>query len=53
MEKILILGGSGLVGRALINEFKEGYDVYGTFASSAAITSLPDDKAIPVGSSGN
>ncbi|MEH7114445.1 sugar nucleotide-binding protein [Neobacillus niacini] len=43
MEKILILGGSGLVGKALINELKEGYDVYGTYASSL-ITSLPDDK---------
>ncbi|SDN72590.1 sugar nucleotide-binding protein [Bacillus sp. OK048] len=43
MVKILILGGSGLVGRALINELNEGHDVYGTFASSV-ITSLPGDK---------
>jgi dTDP-4-dehydrorhamnose reductase len=43
MEKILILGGSGLVGRCLINEFKDGYEVYGTY-SSRFITNLPEDK---------
>jgi dTDP-4-dehydrorhamnose reductase len=43
MEKILILGGSGLVGRSLINEFKDGYEVYGTY-SSKLITNLPEDK---------
>jgi len=43
MGKILILGGSGLVGRALINEFKNGYEVYGTY-SSKFITSLPVDR---------
>ena len=31
MEKILILGGSGLVGRALCNELKNEYKVYGTY----------------------
>jgi dTDP-4-dehydrorhamnose reductase len=43
MGKILILGGSGLVGKALINEFKHGYDVYGTY-SSKFITNLPEDR---------
>jgi dTDP-4-dehydrorhamnose reductase len=43
MEKILILGGSGLVGRSLINECRDGYEVYGTY-SSKIITNLPDDK---------
>lgn len=42
MEKILILGASGLVGRALIDEFKEGFDLYGTYSSS--FTSLPNHK---------
>jgi dTDP-4-dehydrorhamnose reductase len=42
MEKALILGASGLVGKALIDEFKDGYDLYGTYGSS--LTSLPDDK---------
>lgn len=31
MEKILILGASGLVGRALCNELKNEYKVYGTY----------------------
>lgn len=43
MGKILILGGSGLVGRALMYEFKDGYEVYGTY-SSKFITSLPKDR---------
>lgn len=30
MSRILILGGSGLVGKALINELKALYDVYAT-----------------------
>jgi dTDP-4-dehydrorhamnose reductase len=42
MEKVLILGASGLVGRALIDELKDGYDLYGTYGSS--VTSLSDDK---------
>ncbi len=41
MEKVLILGASGLVGRALIDEFKEEFEVYGTYSSS--LTSLSDD----------
>lgn len=41
MEKVLILGASGLVGRALIDEFKEDFEVYGTYSSS--LTSLSDD----------
>lgn len=42
MEKVLILGASGLVGRALIDEFKDGFDLFGTYSSS--LTFLPDGK---------
>lgn len=42
MERVLILGASGLVGRALLNEFKDGFDLYGTYSTS--LTSLPDEK---------
>lgn len=42
MEKVLILGASGLVGRALIDEFKDGFDLFGTYSSS--LTILPDGK---------
>ena len=31
MERVLILGASGLVGKALSREINERYDVYGTF----------------------
>lgn len=31
LEKILILGASGLVGKALCNELKDSYKVYGTY----------------------
>ncbi|CAG9615167.1 hypothetical protein BACCIP111899_04404 [Bacillus rhizoplanae] len=42
MQKILILGASGLVGRALIDEFTDEFDLYGTYFSS--LTTLPNDK---------
>lgn len=42
MEKVLILGASGLVGRALIEEFKNEFDLYGTYSSSK--TNLSNDK---------
>jgi len=42
MQKILILGASGLVGRAIIDEFTNKFDLYGTYFSS--LTSLPNDK---------
>jgi dTDP-4-dehydrorhamnose reductase len=42
MPKMLILGASGLVGRALINEFTGDFDMYGTYSSR--LTSLPNDK---------
>ncbi|MEH7336379.1 sugar nucleotide-binding protein, partial [Neobacillus drentensis] len=42
MQKILILGASGLVGSALIDELKYDFDLYGTYSSK--LTSLPDDK---------
>ena len=41
MQKILILGASGLVGRALVDEFTDDFDLYGTYFSS--LTSLPND----------
>ncbi|MDF2856838.1 MAG: dTDP-4-dehydrorhamnose reductase [Neobacillus sp.] len=44
MEKVLILGASGLVGRALINELKADFDLYGTFSSSP-LTSLSEGKS--------
>ena len=42
MKKLLILGASGLVGEAIINEFKNEFDLYGTYVSSLA--SLPKDR---------
>ncbi|PGY09640.1 sugar nucleotide-binding protein [Bacillus sp. AFS031507] len=42
MEKVLIFGASGLVGRALLDEFKDRFDLYGTYSSS--LTSLPNEK---------
>jgi dTDP-4-dehydrorhamnose reductase len=42
MKKILILGASGLVGRALTDELKDEFEVYGTYSST--LTSLPDGK---------
>ncbi|MFP7300495.1 sugar nucleotide-binding protein [Neobacillus niacini] len=42
MKKVLILGASGLVGRALIEEFKEVYDLYGTYSSTQP--KLPSNK---------
>ncbi|WHY78634.1 sugar nucleotide-binding protein [Neobacillus sp. WH10] len=42
MQKILILGASGLVGKALIDEFTNEFALYGTYFSS--LTSLPNDK---------
>lgn len=42
MEKVLILGASGLVGRALLDEFKDRFDLYGTYSTS--LTSLPYEK---------
>ncbi|OIK10599.1 dTDP-4-dehydrorhamnose reductase [Bacillus sp. MUM 116] len=42
MEKVLILGASGLVGRALVDELKNGFDVYGTYSSS--VSNIPDGK---------
>jgi dTDP-4-dehydrorhamnose reductase len=42
MEKVLILGASGLVGRALIDKLRDGFDLYGTYSSTLA--NLPEDK---------
>ncbi|MEH7435901.1 sugar nucleotide-binding protein [Neobacillus drentensis] len=44
MEKVLILGASGLVGRALIEEFRDGFDLYGTYSST--LSSLPEGKQL-------
>ncbi|WP_075617707.1 sugar nucleotide-binding protein [Paenisporosarcina indica] len=35
MRKLFILGASGLVGKALVEECKDGFDIYGTYSSSA------------------
>jgi len=42
MNKILILGASGLIGKALIDEYKNDFDLYGTYSSST--TNLPREK---------
>ncbi|WP_185907833.1 sugar nucleotide-binding protein [Psychrobacillus soli] len=42
MKKILILGASGLVGKAIAKECLNDFDVYGTYFSSK--TNLPDEK---------
>ncbi|MEY9975691.1 NAD-dependent epimerase/dehydratase family protein [Lysinibacillus sp. RC79] len=34
MNKVLILGASGLIGKALIEEYKDVFDLYGTYSSS-------------------
>jgi dTDP-4-dehydrorhamnose reductase len=44
MDKILILGASGLVGRTLIDEYKDEFDLYGTYHSS--LTSLVINNSI-------
>lgn len=42
MKKVLILGASGLVGKALIEELKDEFDLYGTYGST--LTNLPVEK---------
>lgn len=44
MKKVLILGASGLVGRALVKELSHDYDVYGTYYSK--IIDMPTQKVI-------
>lgn len=46
MEKVLILGASGLVGKPLVEELRNHFDVYGTYFSRK--TTLPDDKQFPL-----
>ncbi|SES46060.1 sugar nucleotide-binding protein [Psychrobacillus sp. OK032] len=46
MKKILILGASGLVGKAIAKECINDFDVYGTYFSSA--TNLTDDKQFQI-----
>lgn len=46
MKKILILGASGLVGKAIVNECISDFDVYGTYFTSA--TNLADDKQFQI-----
>lgn len=46
MEKVLILGASGLVGKPLVEELKTHFDVYGTYFSRK--TTLSDDKQFPL-----
>jgi len=47
MKKLLILGASGLIGKAIIDECKDVFDVYGTFFSTT--TKLPNDKQFRLG----
>lgn len=47
MKKLLILGASGLIGKAIIDECKAVFDVYGTFFSTT--TKLPNDKQFRLG----
>lgn len=42
MKKLLILGASGLVGKAIAAQCMDTFDVYGTYFSSA--TNLPENK---------
>ncbi|ATP40062.1 dTDP-4-dehydrorhamnose reductase [Solibacillus sp. R5-41] len=42
MKKLLIVGASGLVGKALAKKCENDFDVYGTYFTSA--TNLPDNK---------
>lgn len=42
MEKLLIIGASGLVGKAIAKQCLSDFDVYGTYFSSA--TNLSEDK---------
>ncbi|MEH6942310.1 sugar nucleotide-binding protein [Bacillus sp. JJ722] len=44
MKKVLILGASGLVGQSLIEELKDGFDIYGTYCSSSV--NLPNNKKV-------
>lgn len=44
LQRTLILGASGLVGRALVDELSHGFDLYGTYYSSE--TRLPREKEI-------
>lgn len=46
MPKILILGASGLVGRALSHELTGGVEVFGTYHTTS--TDLPPDRQFPV-----
>jgi len=43
MQKVLVFGASGLVGKACVQELRNEFDVYGTYYSSSS-TGLPRDK---------
>jgi len=47
MKKLLILGASGLIGKAIIDECKDVFEVYGTYHSNK--TGLPSDKQFQIG----
>lgn len=42
MKKLLLFGASGLVGKALVEECKDSFDVYGTYATRSV--DLPEEK---------
>jgi len=47
MQRLLILGASGLVGRALIQECKDAFDIYGTYFSQTI--DISSDKQFRLG----
>jgi dTDP-4-dehydrorhamnose reductase len=42
MRKLLVFGTSGLVGKALVEECKDSFDIYGTYATRPV--DLPEEK---------
>ncbi|WP_299739234.1 hypothetical protein [uncultured Rossellomorea sp.] len=42
MRKLLLFGASGLVGKALVEECKDSFDVFGTYATRPV--DLPEEK---------
>lgn len=46
MDKILIIGASGLVGKALCNELKKSYKVYGTYNNNNNKVHIDDVEMI-------
>ena len=47
MKRLLIIGASGIIGKAIIDEFKNDFEVYGTFYSNR--TELPSKREFQLG----